>query len=219
MSRLERETMVAAYVGVGELYARPVSEMLLDVLWGQLQSWSHEDFVRAMRVHLDTSPYFPKPADLRLALGQTGEDEAIEAWGRVLRAAARVGRYASVDFGPEANAALEDAGGWVAFCALEEEQLRFLEGRWKKAFAAYRASGVPRGRGEPLAGLEELDRQRLGLPPPEPRRYLAPGGGQQPRQALNPGRPRSPPTQAHRGRQGAAEVLVLRLAKGKDLNR
>ncbi len=79
--------------------------------------------------------------------GGSAEDRAEAAAGKALRAAARVGRYASVTFDdPVLMAVIENAwGGWPEFCAAcAGQEVKFVRRELVKAHMAYARQGIRR---------------------------------------------------------------------------
>lgn len=176
MTNDDDAAFAAELIAVAELYDRAMSPAAIALYFEALRELDLADIRRALRRYVRSGPPFmPKPADVFRLLGHGHEDMAIEAWGRVRAAMSSVGRYRSVDFGPAANAAVMDAGGWIRVCETPTDRLGYVEAAFKKAVAAYIAAGVPDGRGAPLVGIEDLDRQRCGLQAGPPVRRLPPG--------------------------------------------
>jgi hypothetical protein len=107
----------------------------------------------------------PMPADMVRVLQGTQQDRSLVAWGRVLDAAQRIGAYSSVDFGePEIHCAIEDVGGWSAFCRAPTEQLSYMQKRFCDAHRAYTNRGETLRDVPYLVGVSEAENRGLGRP-------------------------------------------------------
>ena len=149
--------------------------MELGIYWSALQGWDVQRLRQACQVHVTRSKWFPKLSELSEAIGHSETDAGAEAWVRVIRAVQSVGRYRSVDFGQEENAAVMALGGWSKLCLSAEKELPFLERRFLAAYDHTRRAGVPGGQGRHLIGEEEADHVRLGTSePPEVLRIYGP---------------------------------------------
>ena len=106
-------------LAMGEAFNEPVSEVRAEVFCRALEDLPFEAVKEAAQVHIRTSPFFPKPADLRqLVLGNV-EDQAEFAWQHVLREVRRVGWVGKPSWPDDVTerAALGLFGGsWRALC-------------------------------------------------------------------------------------------------------
>jgi hypothetical protein len=126
-----------------ELYSKTLSEGAITLWWQVLERYEIEQVERAFRHCIecpDGGQWMPKPADLVKRLDGSAADRSLIAWGKVLDAMQRVGRYQSVAFDDGAiHAAIEDMGGWPNVCASKVADLPFLQRRFTSAHAAYSA--------------------------------------------------------------------------------
>lgn len=142
-------------------------------LWTRLLAAADDDEVaRAFESHLSTSKWMPAPAEILRLCGQHPEDVAQERWATIWRAATKVGRYASVDFGAEANAAIKALGGWVRLCEAPEDEVQHTQRHFLAAYSAARHRALRPEEAGHCVGLAELDAQRLGQAPEAPVRML-----------------------------------------------
>ena len=157
---MKREAFAKIISGLQVYYRHEMSEIEMSIYWSALQDWTEERLREAASSHVRRSKWFPKLSELAEAVGGSETDAASEAWLRVLRAVGSVGRYRSIDFGAEANAATQSVGGWIKLCGMAEKELPFVERRWKQAFDHARRAGVPSDAGRHLIGEAEADRIR-----------------------------------------------------------
>lgn len=87
----------------------------------------------AVLLHVQKSPFFPRPSDLISALTQRDELDADQAWVEVLRQVRRTGYYGVPEFTHEAVADAARALGWQDLCMSENQEadrahfMRFYE--------------------------------------------------------------------------------------------
>ena len=159
---MTRDEFAKVISGLQVYFRHELSEVELGIYWSALRGWEAHRFKQAAQAHVVRSKWFPKLSELAEAVGGSETDAADEAWLRVIRSVAAVGRYRSVDFGADENAATQAVGGWIKLCIMPEREIPFAEKRWKQAFDHCRRAGVPPGQGRHLIGEEEADRVRLG---------------------------------------------------------
>ena len=129
----------------------------------QLGDLSLAEVEAAMGAAIRESEFLPTVAAIRRQAQPATEEAGILAWAGLLRAAAVVGGWASLDVEDQATAeAVERVfGGWPAVCRLEEGPAL---AQARQAFlAAYRdarrtARGRPQGRARRLSGACEAER-------------------------------------------------------------
>lgn len=132
----------------------------------------------------------PTPAELRELAGcGNAEDAARALWDVVEGTMRRHGRYASVDFGPEANAAIRHIvdgpnAAWEQLCLGDASTLVHRRREFERAVVGYLRSGVPGERGAHLPGEYERvlgaawdgEVKRLGPTSSAPALRIAAGG-------------------------------------------
>ena len=167
---------------LAELYGqRPLSPFVGGIYASAVDGWSDKKFIRVCGTLALKCKFFPKPADFVEAGGGSDSDQAQEAWNRVYVSISAVGRYQSVDLGPETNLAVRAVGGWIKLCESAECELRHVQRHFLAAFATAARAGYRGHDDSPLWGLSALDSQRMGLEPPEPFRWLPSGELEKPR--------------------------------------
>ena len=157
MTALDKPTFQRLMTRAAIVTQRELSDELMETYWSFVRDMNRQEFMDAMANHLRTSPYFPKISELCRAPSEdeTFEHEANDAWQKVIRGIGLHGRYASVDFGPDANAAVNGLGGWVHLCSLDADQLGYAANSFRRSFKLTRRNGVPTGMGDYLHGLAE----------------------------------------------------------------
>jgi hypothetical protein len=98
---------------LGELFDKPMSEMLMSLYWKSLEPFTDEECKRAFESVMGTARFFPKPADFLEILRGKDEDRATRAWILVAEAVRKVGNYESVEFhDPIVHSVFKFWGGW-----------------------------------------------------------------------------------------------------------
>lgn len=101
--------------------------------------------------------FLPTPTELLALAGKAGPlvlaAEIAEAW-TAARRARRIHSYTTgVDFGPLVNAVIRSMGGWLVFCAHNDDALEAFERKkFETAYAAFRARGELGAQGDALRG-------------------------------------------------------------------
>jgi hypothetical protein len=128
-------------VGVGEVYGKSLTPIVIDVYWSVLKAFKFEEVKKAIYLHLenpDVGRYLPKPADIIMAVEGSSQNQALRAWTKVVSASQRIGVYTSVAFDDALiHAVIEDMGGWRIFCAVETEQLPFVGKEFQERYRGY----------------------------------------------------------------------------------
>lgn len=128
-------------------WRKDVTDFTLSVWWEACKPFSLEQVNKALQAHAmhpERSSFAPMPGDFVRELQGTHTDRALLAWGRVSRAMAAVGAYASVDFAdPVIHATVRELGGWAEICRTPNDEQQFLQKRFCDFFRTYTARGVP----------------------------------------------------------------------------
>lgn len=120
----DRQAFAELMVGLGETYGEPVSDARMEIYFAALADLDLAAVRLAATVHVRTSKFFPRPAEIRELVGGTVEDRAEIAWAGVVNLVRKHG-WLGVDgrgkppaFEDDATrrAALELFGGWTALC-------------------------------------------------------------------------------------------------------
>jgi Domain of unknown function (DUF6475) len=150
---------------MGEIYAKELSSILIDIYWQCLKSFELNEVCQAFRAHLknpDGGQFFPKPADLIRVLEGSSEGRALRAWSQVQCTMGRVGRYHSVAFDDRLiHAVIEDMGGWIAVCETSLKDLPFIALDFQKRYRAL-LNQNPKGHPRYLVGIIERENAKEG---------------------------------------------------------
>lgn len=111
-----------------EVYNREVSTEL-GLLWVKgFKDQDIEKLQRAFSEHIDTSSYFPKPADIHLLLNGSPRSQSLAAWTSIIGAVKQFGSYESVRFAdPHIVPIIAIMGGWPRLCAQTFDDMIWTE--------------------------------------------------------------------------------------------
>jgi hypothetical protein len=179
VNQRERAEFATLMLGLGETYGEAVSDARMEIYFAALADFEMSAIRAALNVHVRTSKFFPRPAEIREAIGGSAEDRAEVAWSAVQRLVRRHGwanppRPENWPDEATRHAAMELYGGWTALCenlpAAGPEMLGTAK-LFKASFAAYarrddRAAALPPTHEEARAALADLKKQldARGLP-------------------------------------------------------
>jgi hypothetical protein len=159
-------------MGLSETYGRPVSKAVMEIWWKVFEKFDDALFEKAVMSHVtDTGgagKFFPTPADILTRLDGKTSERALGAWNLVLEGVKRVGSWESPAFSdPIIHMVLNDMGGWVKICALDNAELPFVMAEFNKRYEEkYNSCKDGRIRAEypALYGQINLERNRQALP-------------------------------------------------------
>lgn len=174
MTPQDRVRFAKAMAALADYYGKPLSDGAIGLYWQGLQAYDIAQVERAVRLHVqnpDGGQWMPKIADLVRALEGSGQDAAVLAWAKVLRAVGAVGMHQSLAFDdPSIHLAIDDLGGWPGLCQTPERELPFVARRFEATYRAYRQRGAalpPHPRY--LSGLAEIANASQGYASDPPR--------------------------------------------------
>jgi len=138
----ERDDFVKLLIGIAGMYRADLSEVVLKIYWKTLQRYSWQDVSNALFLHAqdpDTGQFMPKPADvIRIIKGNT-QSQCLQAWSKVTRAIRTVGPYFSVVFDDSTiHAVIDEMGGWVKLCRVNEKEISFMAREFQTRYIAYK---------------------------------------------------------------------------------
>lgn len=142
-----------------EAYGTKLTEARVRVYAADLAEFTPQQIVDAMRRARKESPFFPQVSEVRKHIVGSAEDGALLAWSSLLRAAAEVGAYRSLEVADAAaGAALLRTfyGGWPELCRTVDGPALAI--KRQEFMAAYRAArrDLPSGA-QPIRVAGELE--------------------------------------------------------------
>ena len=193
----QKKRFAMALSALAEYYGRELSDGVIALYWQGLSNFSIADIEAAIGRHIqnpDSGMWMPKIADIVRMIDGSTQSAAATAWAKVMRAVGSVGQYQSLAFDdPVIHLAIEENGGWISLCRIEESELPFLQKRFETSYRNYRVRGgdlpaYPRH----LIGVSEMDNSARGFPVDTPRlvgdpakaRSVMSGGSDSPRVAI-----------------------------------
>src|SRR3954452_23842091 len=119
----QTRAVVEMLFAMGEVYNEPVSEARAEMCCRALEDLPFESVEAVARRHLQASPFFPKPADLRRVIeapvdNRQIDDEAEMAWTWLLREVRRVGYIGTPTWPDDITQRGAEGlfGSWRALC-------------------------------------------------------------------------------------------------------
>lgn len=161
MTKADWKPFTAFISRVFRLYQRPpLDKDDMRMYFDLLADLPLEAVVKGVERHMkactgENGRYAPKPADIRLALFGTPEQQAAAAWAYVQMAMNGIGLHKSVRFAdPKIHFALAACGGWIGLTWARDNR----EAIFRRAYMAAITNGVtwddvPKH----MAGSDELD--------------------------------------------------------------
>ncbi len=136
MTSGDRKAFGAALYLLGEVFETPVSELRVEAYFEALVDLPVDAVLLAMKAHVKTATFFPKPGELRAMIEGKADDRAEMGWVEALRLARHVGSYRNPELtDPALRAAIDALGGWRTFC-LSEDDLTYRATLFKRTYAA-----------------------------------------------------------------------------------
>lgn len=139
MEERYRESFTKIMLGLGEVFDKQVSEVLLSIYWEALKPYPWKKVKDALNKAVVTCRFFPKPADIVDFINGADktEEQAERAWATLLDAIKRYGPYMSVTFEDGRIArCIELMGGWEEVNSWKTSELQF---RRKDFLSIYRS--------------------------------------------------------------------------------
>ncbi len=165
MFEQDRKRFAALMVSAGEVYNKPLTSALIGIYWSVLKAYSFEDIDVAVKCHLvtpDVGKFFPKPADIIMAIKGSPQNQALLAWSKVVSAMRSAGRYTSIAFDDALiHKVIGDMDGWVRFCNIDEKQLPFIEKEFLERYRGYTVN-IPTSYPPYLIGIIESQNRIYG---------------------------------------------------------
>jgi hypothetical protein len=128
-------------IGIGEVYGKSFTSVVIDIYWSVLKAFRFEDVQTAVYRHLknpDVGRFLPKPADIVMAIEGNSQNQALQAWTKVVSAVQRIGSYTSIAFDDALiHAVIEDMGGWQNLCLTTTERLPFVSKEFQERYRGY----------------------------------------------------------------------------------
>ena len=141
----QKKRFAMALSALAEYYSRELSDGVIALYWQGLSNFSIADIEAAIGRHIqnpDSGMWMPKIADIVRMIDGSTQSAAATAWAKVMRAVGSVGQYQSLAFDdPVIHLAIEENGGWISLCRIEESELPFLQKRFETSYRNYRVRG------------------------------------------------------------------------------
>jgi hypothetical protein len=143
MNRTELTQFSKLWAGMAEMYGKSVSDAVIAMAYAALEKYDLADIRRAINAHVadpSRGQFLAKPADLILHIDGDPESRSLQAWTKVENAIKRVGPHQDVVFDDASvMAAIEDMGGWILLCGINDQELPFKRQEFAKRYKGYLA--------------------------------------------------------------------------------
>jgi len=158
MTQNDMAAFAKIWGGMAEMYGKTVSDAVIAMCFNALQRFDLQDVRRAISAHVADpvrGQFIAKPADLILHIDGDPESRSLQAWSLVEDGIFRVGPYQTVVFDePAVMAAIEDMGGWIDLCKVDEGELPFKRQEFVKRYKGY-LTRPPTSHPAKLIGIAE----------------------------------------------------------------
>lgn len=177
MTDSDRLKFAAYLAGMAEVLNAELSEIKITLYFEALKDLDLEDINRACSYLIQTSKFFPKPAEIREVIHGNAEDRAMIALQQVKQAIAEYGTYKSVSFGDKKiHAVVKALGGWVALGEKTYDEWVWIEKDFLKIYRAFLGRDVEcpdhlvglTEHANAVKGIGEEWYKERGLPAPRP---------------------------------------------------
>lgn len=136
---MNRSDCMAMLAIAGTVYAKRIGDQLVDVWMEFMHDVAPSEGVRAMKVHVAESTFFPTIADIRTRVGKerAGEVNVGEAWEHIRKAVSYYGRYKAPVFENKAVGRAVEALGWREICDTLEPDVPTLRAQFERYYRGF----------------------------------------------------------------------------------
>ena len=174
MTRDDYTDFAEAWFQVSEVYGRTPSDGAMDLMFNALQRFSLDDIKRALTAHVNDpqhGDFPPKPADVVRHIEGDTDSRSLSAWSKVEDAIRLVGPHQSLVFDdPRLMAVVQDMGGWIELCDVDDRELPFKRNEFTKRYQGY-LQRPPEHYPARLIGIAEFANHEHPEFKPEPRLF------------------------------------------------
>lgn len=156
MENKDKKEFFKIIAGLGEMFGKTISDTLYELYWQALKDLSFEDFNKTANSLGQTTKFFPKPVEFRDQVLPDIAAQASLAYAKLEKAFTQAGVYKTVVFDdPVIHAVVENLGGWVSYCNLPDEELKWYRKDFEKKYQDF-APLIVQGKIMPLVQLPGL---------------------------------------------------------------
>jgi hypothetical protein len=154
----EYNAVKSAFLGLAELHNFKLSELKVELYFRILQRFPGREVVQAIDIAMQTTKFFPKPAELVEIIMGSATDRAAIAWNTFLEIIRRIGPSDSVVFeDSRLSATVDYFGGWDEVHKWKTDELTWRRQEFIKIYASFRQA--PPGRRH-IGNIEHQNRAR-----------------------------------------------------------
>lgn len=141
MNRQEQMQFTDMLADAYSLYGKELKKGVLEIYLNGLDKYSISELSGALSrcvLNTDTGQFVPKPADIIRQLEGDNQTAAALAWTKAYSAIGRVGPYRDIVFDDALiHRVIDDMGGWVRLCSIDDEQVPFVENNFVRRYQGY----------------------------------------------------------------------------------
>lgn len=137
---LNNDKFIQTFTGLCEVFNKEPSEYLIEIYYEIFKDFDIRQFNNAVMMCIKSNKYnvLPKPAEILEFLEGSKDDKALLAWIQAKEGVQKCGYYRTPEFkDPIISHCIEELGGWMAFCSIEIEELKFVEKRFMDFYRLY----------------------------------------------------------------------------------
>jgi hypothetical protein len=152
---------------MGEFYGKSFSDIVLEMWFTDLNRFDYGSIKKAFAIHRqnpDNGKFMPKPGDIIRILEGTSKDNSFVAWSKIRESIGKVGAYQTVVLDdPIIHRVVQDMGGWIRLCHIDEKELPFIANEFKSRYQGFKSQGEIPDYPAKLYGIHEGENLSKGL--------------------------------------------------------
>lgn len=140
MNNEDRKEFAEQWTAARETYDKTVSTAGLVIAFDALDRFEIKDIRKAITLHLNdtVNGRFPiTPPHIVAHIEGASEERAAVAWKKLSSAVTEIGGYRDVVFDdPAIHAIVDNEGGWLRMCSMDDTDFKYLQHRFTKLYTA-----------------------------------------------------------------------------------
>lgn len=163
MNKQEQQEFTKILGETYSLYGKELQPGVLQIYLHGLDKYSIGELAQALSrcvLDTDTGQFVPKPADIIRQLEGDNQTAAALAWTKAYSAIGRVGPYRDIVFDDALiHRVIEDMGGWVKLCSIDDDQAPFVENDFIRRYQGYHNRKITPKYLHSLQGIASTENQ------------------------------------------------------------
>lgn len=173
MTKDHYEEFSQIWLATASMFSAKQNDVAVAIAFRALQKYDIAEVKRAITAHVknpDGGQFMPKPADLFRHLEGDSNSRALVAWTLINKSIGHYGRYETVVFDdPISMKVVEDMGGWIHICGIEESEIPFRREEFSKRYRGYLNTGLTEHPKKLIGVIEAQNLKDFPDAVPEPR--------------------------------------------------